>query len=347
MVSFSVGAEDMISTHWLEKRKPHWDRLEGLLEVCTRHGIGALNRSELRELSLLYRQSAADLSALREDPSSQNIARALNQLLARAHNIIYTGRKSSAAGILHFYLHEYPQIFRRLFSYTAVAFGLFLAGAVVGLVLTATRPEFMHQVLGPRMVESIERRQMWTHSIVGIKPLASSAIMTNNLSVAFTTFATGITGGVLTIYMLVFNGLLLGVVGGACWMADMSLKLWSFVAPHGVLELPAIFIAGGAGLKIAQGLLFPGKLSRRDSLSVAGGEAVRLVLGTIPMLFIAGIVEGFFSPSNAPVALKFAVAAMLFVLLLLYVSLPSPRDSAELRTADSADVHRRQQNRAP
>ncbi|MFB3812578.1 MAG: stage II sporulation protein M [Terriglobales bacterium] len=317
----------MISTHWLEKRKPHWDRLEALLDECNRHGIGALTRSELRELSLLYRQTAADLSALREDPSSQNFARALNQLLARAHNIIYAGRKSSAGEILRFYLYSYPQIFRRTFAYTAAAFGLFVMGAVVGLVLTLTRPEFMHQVLGPGMVSTIERREMWTHSILSIKPVASSAIMTNNLGVAFTTFATGITGGVLTVYMLVFNGLLLGIIGGACWMSGMSLKLWSFVAPHGVLELPAIFIAGGAGLQIAHGLLFPGTLSRRDSLAVAGGEAVRLVLGTIPMLIVAGVLEGFFSPTNAPVGLKFAVAAMMFAVLLMYVSMPAKSEA--------------------
>jgi len=98
---------------------------------------------------------------------------------------------------------------------------------------------------------------MWTDSIVTIKPLASSAILTNNLSVSFATFALGITAGVGTIYMMLLNGLLIGVIGSACWREGMSLSLWSFVAGHGVLELPAIFIAGGAGLGIARGLLFP------------------------------------------------------------------------------------------
>jgi uncharacterized membrane protein SpoIIM required for sporulation len=107
------------------------------------------------------------------------------------------------------------------------------------------------------MIETIEQRQMWTDSIVTIKPLASSGIMTNNLSVAFSMFALGITGGLGTIWMLAVNGLLLGVIGAATARAGMALQLWSFVAPHGVLELPAIFIAGGAGLEIARGLLFP------------------------------------------------------------------------------------------
>jgi uncharacterized membrane protein SpoIIM required for sporulation len=98
------------------------------------------------------------------------------------------------------------------------------------------------------MMETIERREMWTHSIVTIKPVASSGIMTNNLSVAFAMFAMGITAGLGTIWMMVVNGLMIGVIGAATWRAGMALQLWSFVAPHGVLELPAIFIAGGAGL---------------------------------------------------------------------------------------------------
>ena len=169
------------------------------------------------------------------------------------------------------------------------------------------------------MVETIDRHEMWTHSIVGIKPLASSAIMTNNMSVGFTTFALGITGGIGTIYMMAFNGLLMGVIGMACWFSGMSLQLWSFVAPHGVLELPAIFIAGGAGLRIAQGLLFPGILPRRESLSRSGLEAVKLLLGTIPILIIAGLIEAFVSPTAMAMSLKFSMAAALFVLLAVYL----------------------------
>ena len=309
----------MISTYWLERRQTYWSRLESLLATATKDGIRALHRSELRELGLLYRQSATDLSALREDPGGQQFARYLNQLLGRAHNIIYSARKSSPAGILRFYREEYPAIFRKLYLYFATALGLFAAGAVLGMVLTATGPEFMHHVLGPHMVDTIERKQMWTHSIVSIKPLASSGIMTNNLSVAFMTFAAGITAGIGSLYLLFFNGLMMGVIATACWMGGMSVPLWSFVAPHGVLELPAIFIAGGAGLRLAQALLFPGLLSRRDALAVGGNEAVRLLLGCIPMLIIAGIVEGFFSPSQAPAGLKFLFAGGLFSLLVVYL----------------------------
>jgi|SRR6266850_1068162 len=309
----------MISNQWLKKRKPHWTRLETLLETSAKHGVHRLTHGELQELGLLYRQTAGDLSTLREDTSGQHLARYVNQLLGRAHNTIYSGKKSSAFGIVRFFFETYPQVFRDTFAYTAVAFLLFAASAATGFLISTTRPEFMHELLGPRMVETIERREMWTHSIVAIKPLASSAIMTNNMSVAFVTFASGIMAGVGTVYMMLMNGLMLGVIGTACWLSGMSVPLWSFVAPHGVLELPAIFIAGGAGLLLARGLLFPGNLSRRDSLALAGSQAVRLVVGTIPLLVVAGVIEGFLSPSHLPVALKFAFAAMLAALLAVYL----------------------------
>jgi uncharacterized membrane protein SpoIIM required for sporulation len=152
--------------------------------------------------------------------------------------------------------------------------------------------------------------------------------MTNNLSVSFMAFAMGITAGLGTIYMMFFNGVLIGTIGAACWQAGLSLGLWSFVAPHGVLELPAIFIAGGAGLLLAKGLLFPGLLPRRDSLAQAAQVAVRLVLGIVPVLVVAGVIEGFISPSHIPPGLKFLLAGAIASLFTLYLTLAGRREVA-------------------
>jgi uncharacterized membrane protein SpoIIM required for sporulation len=309
----------MISTRWLEKRKPYWSKLETLLQQSATGGLKSLSRSELQELSLLYRQTAADLAAIREDRGSVHFARYVNQLLIRAHNTIYSGRRASPAAIFYFFRDTYPAAFRRNVKHCLLAVLIFAIAGVAGAALTYQNPDFKVKLLGPQMVETIDRHEMWTHSIVGIKPLASSAIMTNNMSVGFTTFALGISAGLGTIYMMAFNGLLIGVIGMACWLSGMSVQLWSFVAPHGVLELPAIFIAGGAGLRVAEGLLFPGLLSRRDSLARAGVEAVQLLLGTIPILIIAGLIEAFVSPTGLPVALKFSMAGALFVILAAYL----------------------------
>lgn len=297
-------------------------RLEELLKLSEGRGLHRLGRAELQEIALLYRQTAADLSTLRQDPSGGSYTRYLGQLLRRAHNVIYSGERGSAGAVLRFFGKEYPEIFLRNLNFTVAAFALFALGAILGAVVTFYDPDFPLRVLGPHMMRTIERQEMWTHSILAVKPLASSAITTNNLSVAFMMFAGGVSAGIMTAMLSVFNGIMLGVIGSACWMSGMSIKLWSFVAPHGVLELPAIFIAGGAGLRLGYGLLFPGFLPRRDALVVAGAEAVRLLLGVIPLLLIAGAVEGFFSPTPVPYALKFVAAGALFVLLITYLFSP-------------------------
>jgi uncharacterized membrane protein SpoIIM required for sporulation len=323
----------MISSRWIEKRRPHWNRLEQLVNLSGRSGVSALSPTDLQELALLYRQIAADLASVREDSTSTNLAHYLNQLLGRAHNIIYMGRKTESRSILTFYRYTYPSIFRETFSNTLAAFLIFLCAAVAGCLMSLNDPSFSRHILGTRMIQSIEQKKMWTDSIVTVKPVASSQILTNNLSVSIATYALGITAGIGTVWMMLLNGLLIGVVGTACWEARMSLPLWSFVAGHGVLELPAIFIAGGAGFIIARGLLFPGALPRGESLVRAGKLSAQLFFGTIPLLLIAGFIEGFISPSNVPIPMKFAGAAGLFTLLVLYLGFsgksPKPAEQSD------------------
>jgi uncharacterized membrane protein SpoIIM required for sporulation len=326
----------MISNRWLEKRKPFWARLDQLVERCQR-GVGALSHSELQELGLLYRQTASDLATVREDVSSRQLTSYLNQLLGRSHNLIYLGHKPKVSGIVHFYRDTYPEVFRETLPQTLLAFAIFAVVGIVSWVVTWHDPAFAYRVVDPQIMETIEQHKMWTESIVAIKPLASSGIMTNNLSVSFSAFAMGITAGIGTVWMMALNGLLIGVIGAATWKAGMALQLWSFVAPHGVLELPAIFIAGGAGLEIARGMLFPGYLPRKLSLAQAGGRASRLVLGTIPMLVVAGLLEGFFSPSHVPVAMKFSLASVLFFTLVAYLFSARKTEQPSLTTAATAN----------
>jgi uncharacterized membrane protein SpoIIM required for sporulation len=281
--------------------------------------VSTLSHDELRELALLYRQTAADLSTAREHRADAQLAGYLNQLLGRAHNLIYSGRAPRPRGLVGFYTRTFPQVFRATWRYTAAATAIFVIGGIAGAAVSLADPGFQRFVLGGEMMDTISRREMWTHSILTVKPLASSAILTNNLSVSFVAFASGITAGIGTAWMMLFNGLMIGVIGTTCQRAGMSLSLWSFVAPHGALELPAIFIAGGAGFVLGHGLLNPGTLARRDALAEAGGRAIRLLLGVIPLLIVAGVIEGFVSPVPIPAATKFIIATSLAVLLALYL----------------------------
>ncbi len=273
-------------------------------------------------MALLYRQVAADLSVLRQDDTARTYADYVNQLLARAHHIIYSRQKTSVTTLFRFLRDEYPAIFQQQISFVVVSLLVSVAWGVLGAVLTSARPQFMRHYVGPAMIATMERHEMWTNSVVSIAPMASSHIMTNNLSVSFVIFAGGIVFGLGTFFYLYVNGMMLGVIGAACHQYGMSLALWSFVAPHGALELPSIIIAGGAGFRLGYAMLFPGALRWKDSVARGGIEATRLVSGIIPLLVIAGMLEGFFSPSRAPVWLKFTVGGLLFSLLLVWLFRP-------------------------
>jgi uncharacterized membrane protein SpoIIM required for sporulation len=321
----------ILSNQWIAKRRPHWDRLASLLAQSGSGGLGQLSRAELQEMALLYRQVAADLSVLRQDATARTYAVHVNQLLARAHHIIYSGRKTNLRTLFLFLRDEYPAVFQRQLGYVLASIGLSVAFGILGAVLTTARPEFMRHFVGPDMIATMERHQMWTESIVSIAPRETSHIMTNNLTVSFVTFAGGIVFGLGTLFALFQNGMMLGVIGAACHQYGMSILLWSFVAAHGSLELPSILIAGAAGLRLGHAMLFPGGLRWKDSIAQGGLEATRLVSGIIPLLVIAGCLEGFFSPSQAPIWLKFTVGALLFTLLNLWLfrSLKQPAQSNE------------------
>jgi uncharacterized membrane protein SpoIIM required for sporulation len=306
----------MISNLWMDSRKHNWNRLDALVRQVEAGGVRSLSPSDLRELGLLYRQGAADLSAVRADRSSRTLEQYLNRLVGRAHNYVYSGRRISLSSLWRFFAYGYPRLLRRLSSYVLAATLVSVLAGGLGAMVVMVRPEFgtdyflMHY--GQDNYDNLDKHKMWTDSILSVKPQESSAIMTNNIMVCFMTFAGGITAGLFTLYSLFNNGFMLGVIAVVCHQHGMALSLWSFVASHGALEIPSIMLAGAAGLRLGAGILFPGMLRRRDALALAGSEGVQIIAGTIPLLMIAGTLEAFLSPTHAPMALKFSVGAVLF-----------------------------------
>jgi len=310
----------MITNLWMDYRKHNWNRLDALLRQVESSSVKSLTTTELRELGLLYRQAAADLSTVRSDRTSRTLEQYLNRLVGRAHNFVYSGKRISAMSLWNFIAHGYPRLLRRLSAYVYLATGVTILSAILGVLITLVRPDFGALFMGPAMMDSVNQHKMWTEQILVAKAPFSSLIMTNNIGVCFMTFAGGVTAGLWTLYALFQNGLMLGVIAVVCAQHGLSLSLWSFIAAHGALELPSIMLAGAAGLRLGAGILFPGLLRRREAIAVAGAEAVQLVAGTIPLLIIAGTLEAFLSPTHAPVALKFSVGAFLFVALIFWLS---------------------------
>jgi uncharacterized membrane protein SpoIIM required for sporulation len=310
----------MISNLWIDSRKDNWNRLDALVRQVETSGVKSLSPAELRDLGLLYRQGAADLSAVRSDRTSRTLEQYLNRLVGRAHNFVYSGRRITLGTLWRFFAHGYPRLLRRLSTYVLAATLISVLAGGLGAMIVMVRPDFGVMFLGADKVADLDRHKMWTDQVLSIKPQASSQIMTNNISVCFMTFAGGITAGLFTLFELFQNGLMLGAIAVVCHQHHMALSLWSFVAAHGALEIPSIMLAGAAGLRLGAGILFPGMLRRRDALALAGRESVQLIAGTIPLLIIAGTLEAFLSPTHAPMALKFSVGAVLFTGLVLWLT---------------------------
>jgi uncharacterized membrane protein SpoIIM required for sporulation len=316
---------------FLTRRRPRWARLEELIQSLERGALRRLGVAEIQDLGRSYREAAADLARLRtlrpEDSLPGEMEDYLNQLVARAYGQIYRNPPPTRSRLWRFLRSTFPLTFRRSLPWFLAALGLFLCGFVYGLVVSLTDEAFIPLVVPLHLIQTVEDGKVWFDSILAVKPLASSRIMTNNISVSFLAFAFGMTFGVGTVYLLIFNGLLLGTLAGLCHSHGLDTPFWSFVLPHGVIELTAIFIAGAGGLLLATALFLPGDFTRKDALVARSRQAVRLVLGCVPLLVVAGIIEGFFSPLPVWPGLKFMAAAVLLLLLIGYLLSPGPDSS--------------------
>ena len=179
----------------------------------------------------------------------------------------------------------------------------------------------------PALVTKIKQQRMWTDVLNEIAPYGAARIMTNNIAVGFITFALRIQSVAGTIEAVMPSALEFDAINELIIKYHMTLKLWSFVVGHGVLEFTAIFIAGGAGLMIGMAILVPGERTRREALLERGATAIKLLAGCIPLLIIAGLIEAFISPTPIHPAYKFAVSAATAIGLAAYLlkSPPPPR----------------------
>ncbi len=158
------------------------------------------------------------------------------------------------------------------------------------------------------LANQISSQQEWWRDINEARAGNAALIAGNNIFVTLQAFAGGMLLGLLTIYAMVQNGLMLGVVAGLSTHYGFSDRLWGFIAAHATIELSVIFFAGGAGLQLAWAVLHPGLSTRGAALRVAARRAIVILLGCIPLLIIAGLIEAFISPSDLPIWVKLTVS---------------------------------------
>lgn len=309
----------MLVEDFIHSRQAEWQRLEQLVDRAGQQA--ALGPAEVDDLGRLYRQASADLALAQRDFGGQRVAIYLNQLVGRAHARLYRDKPLRWQQVRRFYTATFPQLYRQVLPYTIVAFLLFLVPALVAFGLVWQAPATIETVIGPEvadLAEQVKGGRLWTEIAPAVRSTAAASIMTNNLRVMFLTFSGGILVGLPTILVLVVNGLHIGGIFGLLQAYGMVPGLAEFVAAHGPIELSVIFLAGGCGLFMGDGLVRPGLSGRWLALIARGRIAVRLIIGSVPLLVIAGLIEGFLSPSAAPWPVKAVVGLTTGLLLHAY-----------------------------
>ena len=309
-------------SRFINERKNNWQRLEDLLSLLETSSLKGLSRMEVREFGELYRRAAADLAIARAESRDPRLVNYLNSLVIRAHGKIYRAESQGANLVWQFFTRDFPQTFRRNFRYFAFAFGIFAVCAVLGFALTWRNMDFSQFVYAD-VREMARAGEKWWLSLNEANQVGSSQILTNNILVTFRVFAMGAFFGIGAFYDLAFEGLRLGSVFAVCYQIDANFgnELASFVVGHGVIELSCVFICGGAGMMIGYAMINPGDLTRGQALKKKGIEAAKIVVGCACLLVVAGIIEGFLSPSALPPFVKFGTGILTGIAMYAYLFL--------------------------
>ena len=291
----------MRAEEFYQSRKQEWELLDNLVARANRD-VRGLALQDIERLASLYRAASSDLALAKREFPRHAISNYLNRLVGSAHAVLYQGQPLALNRLVKFLLRGFPRLFRETFAFTLAAFLMFSIPAIAAGLSVSASPRSAQWILPgdvQSLIPDLEEGELWTKIPMGERPIASSFIMTNNIRVSFLAFASGITGGLLTLYVLVQNGLLLGGLLGLTSHYDLAFDLATFVIGHGVIELSVIFMAGGSGLMLGWAILQPGLMRRRDALALVAQKAVRLLCGAVPWLVIAGLIEGFISPAES------------------------------------------------
>ena len=307
-----------------------WNDFAATLDVADATGLAKMKPEDVSALVARYRELTTDLARLQTASRGRDTESLffVSRLVARGHNLLYRQRGKNAGLVLGYVMGTVPREVRRSWRPIALAVLLLFGPAIAAYVVVVREPSVAAQLLPDEMisraatgVEREKRGEGYVSIPEEVRPIAASRIISNNVTVTYLTFAMGLTAGIGTVLLLIFNGVAIGSGVGLFASRGVARLILAFVAPHGVLELSAICIAGGGGLLIAKGILLPGKRTRRDALVENGKRAIDLIAASSVFLLVAGTLEGLVSPRVWPLTWKFAISGATAIVMFAYLSL--------------------------
>ena len=308
---------------------PRWREFAERLRVAQKIGLARLPEEEVSRFAADYRELATDLARLQTAARGRDVDAVfyLSRLVAGGHNLLYGRRRVATGSIWRYLTVTIPREVRRSWAVIALSACVLFVPWTISHMVLMRHPELSRELLPAGMIDRVETAKLRAERGEGyvdipeiIRPAAASSIIANNVQITFNAFIFGITAGIGTAFLLLYNGVVLGGFFGFYASTGEGLQLLAFVAPHGVLELSAIVLGGAAGFHLAAGILLPGALTRREAIVARGRRAANVIACATMMLVVAGAIEGMISPRQWPLDWKLAVGAFTGVLLAFYLT---------------------------
>lgn len=313
----------MRQTAFEERYRASWDAFALWIE----RGPAAASFAA-SEFPARYRALCQQLALARDRQYSPELVDRLNLLALRGYHLLYGARTDTRGRVFDFLLRRFPQTVRAEWRPILAAALLFFGPLVAVMLLVQWMPQAVDYLLDPRERGQLEAMYgNATQQALGRRGAEDDLTMfgfyiMNNVKIGFQTFATGLLFGLGTVFYLAFNAVHIGAAAGYLGSIGLAANFWSFVAGHSAMELIAIALAGGAGLRLGLALVAPGRRTRRAALVHAARPAVRIIIGAALMFLVAAFVEAFWSPHPyLPREAKWAIGATLWVLVLGYLVL--------------------------
>ncbi|MFJ8215112.1 stage II sporulation protein M [Streptomyces sp. NPDC096033] len=314
-----------------------WDRLEQLL------GRGRkLTGAEADELVSLYQRTATHLSLIQSSAPDPLLTGRLTQLVARARSTVTGTRRASWRDAARFFTAGFPAaVYRSRRWWIPAALLSTALGVLIGWWI-ATHPEVQAAVAAPEQLKQLTRPGGEYETYYSSHPAASFAakVWTNNAQAAAVCLVLGAFLGLPVLWILFLNMANLGVGLGLMASAGRLDVFLGLILPHGLLELTAVFVAAGTGLRLGWTVVDPGPRTRRAALAEQGRAALGMAIGLAVVLFVSGLIEGFVTPSGLPTWARISIGVAAEAAFLAYVFVLGRRASHAGEAGDVEEADR-------
>ncbi|MCA2203799.1 stage II sporulation protein M [Streptomyces griseoincarnatus] len=322
---------------FVSAHRAEWDRLDALLARRRR-----LTGAEADELVTLYQRAATHLSVIQSAAPDPQLTGRLSQLVARARSAVTGTRRASWRDVTHFLTHGFPAaVYRARHWWVPTALISTAVAALLGWWI-GTHPEVQASIAAPAELREMTRPGGQYETYYSSNPATSFAaqVWTNNAWAAALCLILGVFLGLPVLWILFQNMLNLGVGIGLMSSAGRLDTFLGLVLPHGLLELTAVFVAAGTGLRLGWTVVDPGPRTRRTALAEEGRAALAMAIGLALVLFVSGAIEGFVTPSGLPTWARITIGVVAELAFLAYVYILGGRAARAGATGDLEESER-------